>query len=325
MTDKQHPVDRLARYLVGDPEPPPGSCERVDAALMAEIAKTTARPVAPRFRTRVWAIVALAAAVVVFMVVQPFTQSPASAALEEIAMVAAEQDPLTASDSSFIYTRSQMQGLGSASKEALGDVPYDFEELYYLVRMDREAWTGSEGTVQIRTTFKKPSFFSETDEDVYYAAGLDIRDEVGKTTTSTVSIPPEEWPEGIDELDQAIRDTIVDDRGLPFDVEYLDVALDILREANISPQLRASTLTLISRLESLELDEPGSGLSAFSVGYTERDVRMRLGFHLDNVGNLIFEEVVTLTQDSERRLPPNTPIFRAVYEPAAEVESLAAP
>lgn len=325
MTEKQHPVDRLIRYLAGTPEPPTGSRERVEAALMAEINKTTARPATPRYWLRALTVATAAAALAVLLIVQPFAQSVASATLEEIAEVAALQDPLKVTDTSFVYTQSEATGLGTASRDALGDVPYEFDELYYIISVEREAWIGSEGTRQIRTTFGEPTFFTEEDEQSYYAAGLDVRDEVGETTTSTVSIPLTEWPEDTNELDQAILEIVGEPADVPFDVRYLDVSLGILREAHITPQLRSATITLISRLDSLQYQDLGEGISSFFVDYTILDVEHQLEFHLDEVGNLIFENLQTLAPDPSRRLPAGTSIFQAVYDLPSEADALSTP
>ncbi|MFQ5523685.1 MAG: hypothetical protein ACE5F5_08915 [Acidimicrobiia bacterium] len=259
------------------------------------------------------------------LIVQPFATNPASAVLGEIAAVAAEQDPLSVTDTSFIYTSSRVTALAVVYRDELSGVPYDRDLLVYLLPREREVWIGNEGTEQIRTTYLEPIFFRDTHEEAYYAAGLDTADQIGQTVTSTVLIPVDVWPDNLEELDQAIRNQMASGRGLPFDVEYLDVALDIITESFVSPQLRASTLNLISRLGSLQLGEPGDGVQAFSVEYSERGVRMRLTFGIDRVGNLTSKELVAVTEDTAFGIPAGTAVSTAIYGPPTEVDTLFAP
>lgn len=324
MTHQQHPEDRIIRHLVGDPKPPPGSKERVEAALMAEITQPAHRSTTRRPSVRALAAATAAAVIAVVLILQPFAQRAAVAALEAIAEVAEIQDPLSITDETFAYTKSVAQSLASVSTEGL-EIEYDKDRFRYMIRTDREVWTGIDGTQQVRTTNTNPTFFAREDEVFYYRAGLDLVDQLNFTQTSTVSVPMESWPADQAELDDAIRAQLASERNLPFEVKYLDVALGILRESLITPQQRASTIRLIASLNNVEIDKTVSGVSAFYIEYQEREVDIRWTFHIDQLGSLVYEELLQITEDSDRGIPPNTTTFKATYQPLIEVDTLNSP
>jgi hypothetical protein len=124
-------------------------------------------------------------------------------------------------------------------------------------------------------------------------------------------------------LDKAIRQAAVNDRGLPETVEYLDVALDILREPLTSPQLRAATLRLIAQLPDLELVETARDDSfTFAVEYRDQDVDSRQTFTLSKQGYLLTEEIRILEPNPRFGIPADTDIFTAIHTPATIVDDL---
>lgn len=326
MTEHRHPVDDLLRAYAGTPEPDSEDRNNAEARLIAaiDLAAAAQAPQRRRWPVAVWATVLLTVVVGLLFVLEAGRSSPVSAAMEEIARIAETTEPLTVSDTEFVYTRSEMQAIFIVPKEGLGDVPYTGDHLVYLALSTRETWFGTRGTVQIRTTFHEPVFFTAVDESVYYAAGIDKQDQIGETITTTVTDPTKQvWPTDPVELDSAIREAMVTERGLPETVEYLDVALDILRESFSSPQLRAATLRLIGDINGLQLVETSAAQSVtFLIEYVDRNVDARLTFTIDMIGNLSFEEHLNLTADQEFGIPADTSVFVVEYSAPLVVDGL---
>ncbi|HZD23793.1 MAG TPA: hypothetical protein VE569_10395, partial [Acidimicrobiia bacterium] len=256
MTENNHPVDDALRRLTGKPEPTEDDRRTAEARLQAAIRAELHQPITRNRRvfTR-WVPAAVATALALLLLAQIARPSATMAALEEVARVAEVADPLTVPPQQYIYTKSQITSLRVLPREALGDIPYQRDSLVYLLPVRRESWIGSEGAVQIRTTTEQPLFFRPEDETAYYQASLDKEDAVGETITETIQQEdPDPWPEGINALDDAIRTAAVGRQRGPT-VEYVDIALDIIRETFASPQLRANTLRLIGRQPDLELIE----------------------------------------------------------------------
>lgn len=306
MPEKQYRLDKLLRKLAGSPVPSRSDQERAESQLMEFI---SGDPTVRRSRVRrlliAWTAVALIAALTLIVLFQPGSTSPAAAAMSEIADLAEQVEPLEATDQSFVYTRSETQTLVLIPKEGLGDTRYAEENLVYYENTIRESWIGNDETVQVSVTVLQPSFFNDMDEDVYYAAGLDAQDRVGETIISTVSQPDDRiWPTDPVEFDAAIRDDMITDRGLPEPVEYLLVALDIIRESHASPELRAETLRLIGDLDGLESESiDPDGIATFSVDYEEQAIMKTLTFSVDTSGILRFEEVVRIDEDTTFGIP----------------------
>jgi len=330
MSEDRYPVDDLLRALTGDP--PIESADiayiesRVDVAIGEE--KKVRQRRRPRTRVLMWAAAVAAVIVGTSVILQTARVSPAAATLEEIARAAEATDPLTITDADFLYTRSETQARSEVPKAGLGDVPYERDSLVYLLSSTRETWFGSDDTVQIRTTVHDASFLTDEDEVAYYAAGLDQQDNLGRTDTLTVLDPGgDEWPTVPALLDQTIRERMAQERGLPETVEYLSVALNIIREAYISPELRAAALRLIADLDGLkhEPTDPATDLAAFHVEYTDQGILTRFTFHIDRQGYLRFEERLNLEADTRLGVPAHTPTFRAEYTRPTIAGSLQTP
>ena len=324
MGEHRDPVDDLIRRVVGDPEPAPRDRARAEARLAAAM-----REERPHTRRR-WIAVA-GAAVVVFIVGLLVVSgvgsgSRVSAAIEEIAEAIEEVSPLSVGDTEFVYTKSETRALGVVPRDALGDVSYEEEYLVYLLPKTRETWRGTDGGLQVRETVGEPVFFSENAETVYYRAGLDEIDRVGETATETfIDSDIEDWPTDPDALDAAIRDVMVTNRGLPEDVEYLDVAVDILRVPLQPPEVRQTVVRLIGELDGLQLVESTTEAVTLSVEYVHREVRTRLTFTITNDGYLSFEQGTNLTADQEYGIPGGTVTWQAEYSQPIVVDSLDTP
>ena len=330
MAEDRHPVDELLRALAGDPQVDPADLAhiqgRIDAAIKTE--KKVRQRRRPRTRVLMWAAAVAAVIVGTSVILQTARVSPAAATLEEIARAAEATDPLTITDAEFLYTRSETQARSVVPKAGLGDVPYERDSLVYLLSSTRETWFGSDGTVQIRTTVHDASFLTDEDEAAYYAAGLDQQDNLATTETLTVSDPGrEEWPTDPGQLDQTIRTRMAEDRGLPETVEYLAVALNIIREVYITPELRAATLRLIANLDGLNHEPTDSEIdpAAFHIDYTDQGILSRFTFRIDGQGYLRFEERLNLEADTRFGVPAHTPTFRAEYTRPTIAGSLQTP
>lgn len=326
MTEREHTVDDALRQVAGQPTPSEADrrlgAERLAAAMAAE-----QRP-GPRRRYRLtvgWAIGFGVLLVGLLVAVETISPTPTEAAFEEIAEAAEETDPQTIPPQKFGYKKSEMTALAVVPAEALRNIEYEREFLVYLLPTIRETWIGSEGAAQLRTTNQPPIFFTDADEDAYYAAGIDEQDAIGETTTLTTTGQPttQDWPTDPTALDQAIRQAAVNDRGLPETVEYLDVALGILREPLASPQLRAATLRLIAQLPDLELvDTAGDESFTFAIAYRDQDVDTRQTFTLSRQGHLLTEEIRILEPNPRFGIPSDTNIFTAKHTPATIVGDL---
>ena len=310
---REHPVDELLRAVAGNPEPSPIDRQLAEQKLDRAIDDALPRSQLPYRRpVLIWAASALAAGIAVFVVLGG-RPSPVQASMEEIAGLVETLDPLVATDTTYIYTRSTSSALTEDPEEALGGIHFEGDSLFYLTNSTREAWYSSQGTVQIRTTYHPPTFFSEADSHAYYAAGLDQRDQIGQTITDTVVLPVEEWPSDPDQLDQAIRGQMVTDRGLPQIIEYFDVTLDIIGESFATPQVSAAALRLIAGLDGVKLAEETAEASTFTVDYTTKGIETRLNFTIDHHGYLRYHQILNLTADNQLGLPANTPTYEAEF------------
>lgn len=334
VVEDRHPVDELLRAYTGDSQPDASDLAYVEERLLSAIEQEkqgTRRGRPKRWHGRRMVVAWAAALVAVTVGVAVFLQSaritPAAAALEEIAQIAEAVDPLTVSDTEFIYTRAEAQALSIVPRDGLGPVPYDKDLLVYLLVRTRETWFGSEDTVQIRTTIHEARFFTEADEAVYQAAGLAQEDRLGQTENITVTLPvAEEWPTDLEELDRTIRERMVTNRGLPETVEYLEVALTIIRDLITPAELRASTLRLIGELNGLQVHEVPQGADPmFYIDYTDEGVETRFSFAIDRQGHLRFEQKLNLTADSRFGIPANTATHQAEYTRPEVTDTLERP
>lgn len=319
MTDNQPPIDNLLRDYAGSPEPSHSNREYAEQKLQHVISSSVRTSRTARQRpVFIWAAglaTVVAGGFLALLVSRPTT---AQATIEQIATIVETIDPVTATDTQYVYTRSTTQSLGFVPREGLGEVPYDKDILVYQTTSTRQTWYGIQGTVQIRTTNHQPTFFTDNDRDVYYAAGLDQQDQIGETITTTDTQPIEDWPTDPDQLDQAIRGQMVTDRGLPETVEYLDVAFDIIGESFATPKVRATALRLIAKLDGLQLvEQTPDGAATFTVDYTDSEVDTRLTFTIDPNGYLGYHQILSLTADTQLGIAADTPTFQAEYaEPA---------
>lgn len=321
MVDNDHPVDAALRKLAGDLSPSDEDRQHAASRLHGAMQKSalTALPLRRPLLVGAAVILAVIGWLIISEVVEP---SPTVAAIEEIARIAEAADPLTVPDEGFVYTKSEQTNLTIIPREALGGTPYDKEFLVYLLPTARETWVGSQ-TVQLRTTNHEPIFFTPEDESAYYTAGLDEQDNIGNEVTETVTLPQpaEQWPTDLESLDEAIAAAAAG-RDLPAAIEYLQVALSILRETLTTPELRANTLRLMSNFEELQLESQTDQQTAFTIEYQEREIPTRLTFGVSPDGQLVLEQLTILGEDPQLAIPGGTIVSTSHYSEARLVSAV---
>jgi hypothetical protein len=324
MSERGTRVDDLLRRFAGNPEPGPDDRARARSRLETTIeARQKGWWVGRRLAiVGIAAVITLVATLVVLQVERP---TQASATMEEIAHALETVSPLSVDETEFVYWVTESVGLVAMDTDLLGE-DYPNDHFLYLEPRSRETWRGAGGSIQMRETVGVPTFFSPEEEETFYEAGIDAMDGVGETTTETFSgLQNEEWPADSEELDAAIRDDMTTGRGLTETMEYLDVALDILRDTIQPPDVRASTLLLIGELKGLEHVESTSDGSTFRIEYVDRTVETRLTFTVSHDGYLLFEETLNLTADETYGIPAGTAIYTAEYTAPVVVDSLDEP
>lgn len=326
MTDRRHPVDEALRRFAGNPGP--SGAER--QAMMHRLNDVfhdagISRPPSKTLRLG-WAMALVLVVTGVLVVLQLARPSETSATMEEIASAAEKVNPLDMPDQSYLYIASEWTALAATPAELLEETEFDREHLYYLAPYDREIWVGVDGSIQLKTTRHPPRFFSPDDERVYYEADLDEWEHIGETITETFGPPEtvETWPTELEALDQVITSHIAG-RERPPDVEYLEEALNILRERLVEPQQRANTLRLIGRLEDLEVvtsDEEGT---TFAIEYPDQGIETRMVVTLSPEGYLLAEKAISLEENPAYGIPANTTVSSANYTIPRVVDDLNTP
>lgn len=328
MTDNSHPVDDALRRLARDAEPNDDDRRLAESRLQAATASETQRRTKRlRFATVGWALGALIGAIGLLLLLQAIRPTPTRAAMEEIAAVVEVSDPLTIPPQQYAYTKSETTTLRVVPKEGLGDIEYNRDLLVYLLPAQRETWVGSDNVVRLRTTAGEPVFFRPEDETAYYAADLDAADMVGETVTETVSVgpDPQQWPEGRDQLDQAIR-AAASSGERPEAVEYVDAALDVIREALVSPEARANTLRLVAEQPGVTLEQVSEeGSKTFAIEYSDTGIATRLSFTIHPQGHLLAETETLLDAHPQLGIPARTTVSRLSYSEPVIVPSLTPP
>lgn len=285
--------------------------ERLQAAILAEQEKGK-RP------ARRWLVASLATAFLVVVAggVALLRPTAAEAALAEVAEAARAATPIDVPDGSFIYTRSERADLAVRPGIEFG---VDQEFVAYLLPSTREVWRQPETQfIQIRTTNHTPTFFTPDVEDAYYRLGLDRTDRLGETQTEQLTGVTDpllnvDWPTEPDDLHEALRGYAAqggDDR--PEDAQIFDVATDLLREADPTPELRAAVLEVLRRLP-VNLLERTSQTITIGITYTT-PTSTRDTITLSHEGRLLAETSTLLESDPELGIPADTTILKVDYQ-----------
>lgn len=322
MSEPEDPIDRLLRRAAGDPTP-----DAADRAAAWEIyLRGVSQPRSGRFPARGFPrlVTALAATMVLAVGALVATRpSAAQAALLEIAEAAQLAEPLTIPSGQYAYTRSVGVNLGVTV------VPFDSptgERIAYLLPTERQMWTSATGVVQLISTVDEPIFFTATAETAYYAAGIDAIDRVGQTNTQTFTnattiLSERNWPTDPADLRETIEALLPAGYERPIEVEILDIALDLLREAGPEPALRAAAVAVIASLDSTVV-EVSDGAPTFAISYTQPEAAT-VTFTINGQGHLLAEAMIDRDGDPSLNIPPGTIVSEVEYQPTLIVHSLA--
>lgn len=314
MTDQIPDPFGLIRREALPVEPSDGDYQRARQRLQAAIRHEEQR----RGRqVRGWLIPSLVATALLVVVgaIALFRPTPAEAALAEVAEVAREAAPLEIPSGSFVYTRSERVDLALRPGSEFG---LDQEFVAYLLPSTREIWRQPDTEfVQIRTTTHTPIFFDEAIEDTYYRLGLDATDRLGETQTQQLTgvvdpILEVDWPSQPNALYEALRDYAAqggDQR--PISVQIFDLATDLLREADPTPELRAAIVQVLARLP-VRLVNQTSQTITIGITYTA-PLATRDTITLSTQGQLLAETSSLLAADPELGIPANTVVLKVDY------------
>ncbi|MGA9596296.1 MAG: hypothetical protein WBV06_09070, partial [Acidimicrobiia bacterium] len=275
---------------------------------------------------RRWLVPSLAIMLLLLVVggVALFRPTPAEAALAEVAEAARAATPIDIPEGSFIYTRSERVDLAIRSGVEFG---LDEESVAYLLPSIREVWRQPETEfIQIHTTNHTPTFFTPDAEDAYYRLGLDATDHLDEVQTEQLTgvtdpILEVDWPTEPDALYQALRDYAAqggDER--PKAVQVFDLATDLLREVDRTPDLRAAVVDVLARLP-VDLAEQTSQAITISISYTT-PAPTRDTITLSSDGQLLAETSTLLAGDPELGIPADTTILQVEYQKKRTTDEL---
>lgn len=292
---------------------------RLQAVIDAE--KGRSRPASRRWLAAV-AVVAVAALVVV--TVGLLRPTAATAALTEVAQAARRATPQEVPQGSFVMVSSTDVNLALRPGTEFGT---ERDYVAYLIGSRRRVWTSPHSDfIRIDTTNTSVEFFDPALEAAYYQNHLDQTDQMGQTQSEqftdahnpTQSV---DWPTQPDRLEQALVDYAGqggDPR--PQSAQILGLAVDILREANPPPALRAALLEVIARLPVGLVDRSNDQLTV-SMDYNQPQPTHET-ITLDSQGRLL-TETRTLTQGNEQlEIPVETVTFEAHYQLPRVVDRL---
>lgn len=319
MGDKRDIFDWLRNHT--QPlEPASGEIERAQQRLQAaiEAEKTAIRRRNTRRRMTTW-IAGAAAITVAVAVILPFlTRDQAEAALIEMAQAAREATPVDIPQGSYIYTESTGFTLVGREAEEFG---LEGGAVSYLLPRTRRVWKSPDSQfVMLEVTYDQPTFFDPDAEATYYRMGLNETDQVGETTREQftgVIDPVDEinWPNNRDNLLQAMTSYLGTES--PTTPELLNLAVNLLRERNPSPQLRATVLEVLADLP-VELVREDS--ESITIGII--DGGRNQTFTLSRSGHLLAETATLIDGDPQAGMPPGTVTTRIQYQPIEVVEDL---
>lgn len=323
MDENDRAVDDAVRRLLRVPEPSAADKQHALARLSQAIEQERRRRTHRSWRMIPLAATALALLVMSILVLDSLLTTPVQAAFEEIAQAAEQVDPHQLTDTEYFNVKSEEISLSVIPAEMLTRVDFAKPELVYQLTSEREVWYGDQGAVQIRTTNTSVEFFTPEDRDAYFDAALDQSlDRLGEPVTITVTEgPPPNWPTSQTELDAAITGSAQGDRTQT--LEYIDTALDIIRDPRNPPAVKAATFRLLGGLNEVEIiDDDDPSLVTFGLDFDERNVTHRLTFQITSIGNLTEETVTVLETDPTLFVPAGTLIRRAAYSNVEVVAAL---
>lgn len=300
-------------------EPTSGEIERAQHRLEAVIEAEKAARRREQTRKRLPWMAAAAALTVAVAVMVPFlARNPAEAALIEIAQAAREAAAVDVPQGSFIYAESTGFNLVGREAEEFG---LESGSVSYLLPRTRRVWKSPKDEfVMLEVSYERPTFFNPQAETAYYRMGLDQNDQVGQTVRQQfagVIDPVDEikWPSNRDHLLAAMRSYLGAET--PTKAELANLAINLLRERNPSPQLRAAILEVLADLPVDLVQEDGE---AITIGVT--DTGRNQTFTLSRTGQLQAETTVLINGDPQSEIAPGTVTTRIEYQPIEIVDNL---
>ena len=319
MSDERDIFDWLKQHAQPQ-QPSPEETERAQRRLEAAIAAEQA--IAHRRQTRrrptTW-IAAAAAVTVAVVALHPFlNRDQAEAALGEIAEAAREATPVDIPQGSFIYAESAGFNLVGRDADEFG---LEGGSVSYLLPGTRKVWKSPDSDfVMLEVTYDQPTFFDPDAEAAYYRMGLDETDQVGETTREQftgVTDPVDEinWPDNRDDLLDAMNTYLGTES--PTTPELVNLVVNLLRERNPSPQLKAAILEVLADLP-IELVREDS--ESITIGII--DAGRNQTFTLSRSGHLLAETATLIDGDPQAGIPPGTVTSRIEYQPIEVVEDL---
>lgn len=319
MSDGRDIFDWLKDHM--DPlEPTPDAVQRAQSRLEAAIAaEKAARPRINARRRLASGIAAAIALGVAAVVVGSFlVRDPAEAALMEIAEAARQATSLEVPQGSFIFAEST--GFDLVGREA-NEFGLPGESVSYLLPRTRRVWKSPDDEfVMLEVTYGRPTFFDPAAEAAYYEMGLNEADQVGETVREQftgVIDPVDEidWPNNPESLLAEMTRYLGTDP--PSTAELVNLAVNLLRERNPSPQLRAATLEVLADLPVDVIEQENDRVT---IGVVEAG-RMQ-GFTFSRIGWLLAETNTLIDGEPQSGIPPGTVTADIQYQPVEVVPSL---
>lgn len=319
MSDERDILDWL-RDHTNSLEPTSDAVERAQRRLEAaiEAEKAARRQRKKRRRLATWMVAAAAGTVAAAVFVPFLARDPAGAALIEIAEAAREASPTDIPQGSFIYSESSGFNLVGREAEEFG---LPGETVSYLLPRTRRVWKSPANEfVMLEITYEHPRFPDPEAEAAYYSMDLDETDQVGQTVREqfTGVIDPVdaiEWPANRDSLLKAMTSYL--DTESPTTAELANLGVNLLRERNPSPQLRAAILEVLADLP-VDLVRENSG--AITIGII--DAGRNQTFTLSPTGQLQAETTILINGDPQTGIAPGTITTQIEYQPIEVVENL---
>lgn len=321
MSDERDIFDWLKQHaqpLKPTPEEIERAHRRLDTAISAEKAATSRRETRRRLVT--WMAAAAAVTVAAVAVIPFLARDQAEAALIEVAQAAREATPVDIPEGSFVYAESTGFNLVGREAEEFG---LEGGSVSYLLPRTRRVWKSPDNEfVMLEVTYDQPTFFDPDAEAevAYYKMGLDDTDQVGETTREQfagVIDPVDEinWPNNRTDLLDAMTTYL--DTESPTTAELVNLAVNLLRERNPSPQLRAAVLEVLADLpvELVREDRETITIGIIDAGRNQT-------FTLSRSGHLLAETATLIDGDPQAGIPPGAVTTDIQYRPIEVVEAL---
>ncbi len=312
-------ADTRLRELLTEIAPPPEIAEDQIVAARAALhaAYRGGVPTRPSRRWQpsfAWATAAVAAVVVAAALLLPGSSPPVDASLAEIARATRDLEPEQLPVGAFVYSHEEATGLATSQIEEAE------RELFYLLPTKTELWV--QGATELRvTTVGTPSFFDTDDEAAYYAGGLDLDDEVGKTRTERFgdvanvtditkwSDDPATLRDQLGaELAKAVDPVLGEEVRLILLVEEL-----LVPSLNAPPQLRAALIEIVGS-RNFDTSKLADGSVVVSVAYEDLGLgKLLQELEFDSEGYMRGSRLIALEPGPALSLPPDTVIAQSTW------------